>query len=60
MSLKPFLNVCLRSWLKPNRSFINNFIRTEPFISGCNLFHSLMTLGMKESLKYSDLQETIF
>ena len=26
---------------------------------GSNLFHSLMTLGMKEFLKYSDLQETI-
>ena len=26
---------------------------------GSNLFHSLMTFGMKESLKYSDLQETI-
>ena len=30
-------------------------------MSGSNLFHSLMTLGMKYSdfLKYSDLQETV-
>ena len=28
-------------------------------MSGSNLFHSLMTLGMKEFLKYSDLQETV-
>ena len=26
---------------------------------GSNLFHSSMTFGMKEFLKYSDLQETI-
>ena len=28
-------------------------------MSGSNLFHSLMTLEMKEFLKYSDLQETV-
>ena len=28
-------------------------------MSGSNLFHSLVTLGMKELLKYSDLQETV-
>ena len=28
-------------------------------MSGSNLFHPVMTLGMKEFLKYSDLQETI-
>ena len=28
-------------------------------MSGSSLFHSLMTLGMKEFLKYSDLQETV-
>ena len=28
-------------------------------MSGCNLFHSLMTLRMKEFLEYSDLQETV-
>ena len=28
-------------------------------MTGFNLFHSLMTLGMKEFLKYSDLQETV-
>ena len=28
-------------------------------MSGSNLFHSLMTFGMKELLKYSDLQNTI-
>ena len=28
-------------------------------VSGSNLFHPIMTLGMKEFLKYSDLQETI-
>ena len=28
-------------------------------MSGSNLPHSLMTLGIKEFLKYSDLQETV-
>ena len=28
-------------------------------MSGSNLSHSLVTLGMKEFLKYSDLQETV-
>ena len=28
-------------------------------MSGSNLFHSLMTIGMKELLKYSDLQNAI-
>ena len=28
-------------------------------MSGSNLFHSLMTLGMKEFLKYSDLREIV-
>ena len=26
---------------------------------GFNLFHSLMTLGLKKLLEYSDLQETV-
>ena len=28
-------------------------------MSGSNLFHSLMPFGIKESLKYSDLQDTM-
>ena len=67
MSLKPCLSLCSRSWLKPNRNIVYNFknvlrnrlYEVELRIPGSNLFHSLITLGMKEFLKYLGLQETV-
>ena len=42
-----------------NNVFQNRLYEVELRVSGSNLFHSLMTLGMKDFLKYSKLQETV-
>ena len=44
---------------KLNNVLQNRLCKEEPRMSRSNLFLSLITSGMKEFLKYSDLQETI-
>ena len=53
------LKVFLLAGLSLNNILQNRLYKVELRMSGSNLFYSLMTSGMKEFLKYSDLRETI-
>ena len=60
----PTESLILKVFLWAGLINLNNVLRNGLYevdlqMSGFNLFHSLMTLGMKEFLEYSDLQETV-